>query len=556
MIVAALLVAGCVAPVVREKGMGPSLATAAALEAALEPRRRAIVIGIDDYRSPAFPDLKHAVDDAEALADVLRADRGGAFDEVVALTTPEATTRESIVRALQEARSELRREDELVVYFSGHGTRVRAADRYVRYLLASDSQPSDLDGTAVDLVAVQAFFATLAPARKALVVDACFHGEGKSVVRPDPFDGAPILDDALVPRATTMGPAEAHLFATSPGRPSLESDALGHGVYTNFLLEALTWGLDDADRDEDGVVTVWEAHDHARGRTIAYTNGAQVPEAAFRVVGEADLVLAGDPAARARTTALLYLYASAEPKWEGVDVLIDGRARGALPGTVSVHGGRHRVTLTKDGADLLDGYVTLRAGQSYRVDDLVRIAAGPQGALTTRPVAVLSPPLRASVGPGVTGAELEGAWRRDEGPARGLTSALRIGGGGAPTRFVDDLPTSAGRAVGWAGAGLAYQWDLRRVRLRGGWGATGVLIPPSWLGERPAGPIDPSEVPSEAGWVFFATGPELSVGAVVSEAWAITLTTRPHAALLDPDGDARAGLVPWWTTGLGVELSW
>ena len=280
---AALLVVGCVAPVVREKGMVLSLATAAALEAALEPRRRAIVIGIDDYLSPAFPDLKHAVDDAEALADVLRADRGGAFDEVVALTTPEVTTRESIVRALQEARSELRREDELVVYFSGHGTRVRDAERYVRYLLASDSQPSDLDGTALDLVAVQAFFATLAPARKALVVDACFHGEGKSVVRPDPFDGAPVLDDALVPRATTMGPAEAHLFATSPGRPSLESDALGHGVYTNFLLEALTWGLDDADRDEDGVVTVWEAHDHARGRTIAYTNGAQVPEAAFRV---------------------------------------------------------------------------------------------------------------------------------------------------------------------------------------------------------------------------------------------------------------------------------
>ena len=341
-----------------------------------------------------------------------------------------------------------------------------------------------------------------------------------------------------------------------PGRPSLESDALGHGVYTNFLLEALTWGLDDADRDEDGVVTMWEAHDHARGRTIAYTNGAQVPEAAFRVVGEADLVLAGDPAARSRDTALLYLYASAEPKWEGVDVLIDGRARGALPGTVSVHGGRHRVTLIKDGADLLDGYVTLRAGQSYRVDDLVRIAAGPSGALTARPVVVQSPPLSATLGPGVAGAELEGTWRRNEGPARGLTAALRIGGGGAPTRLVDEVPTSAARGVGWVGAGLAYQWDLRRVRLRGGWGASGVLIPPSWLGGRPTGSIDPAEVPSEAGWVLFATGPELSVGAVVSEAWALTVTTRPHAALLDPDGDARAGLVPWWTTGIGVELSW
>lgn len=552
------LATGCAVrgPDLSEKGMVPAMATSDALTAALEPRRRAILIGIDGYRDPAFPDLEHAGHDAESFAEILSAERGGGFDEVVLLTGEEETTRAAIVRALQEARSELRREDELVVYFSGHGTRVPDGNRRVRFLLAGDSKPGDLEGTALELAAIQEFFGLLSPARKLFVVDACFHGDGKSVVRPDPLDGAVIEGpDSLVPRATAMGPAEAHLFATTSGRPSLESDELEHGVYTYFLLEALSWGLADADLDDDGVVTAYEAHDHARGRTIAFTEGVQVPEAAFRLVGEGDMVLAGDPAARRRSTALLYLYAG-DSRFDDVSVVIDGRTRGTLPGTVSIRGGRHRVTLEDDEGVLLDGHVTLRAGQSYRVEDVVRIARGPSGGLALRPSVVHSAPLGQAIGGGAGGLEIGGVWRRNTAPARGLTGEVFAGLATSPSREIDGVITDAGRGLGWLGGAVAYQTDLRRVRLRGGWGLSGVLIPPSYVDEPPAQTVDPYAVPAEAGWILFASGPQATLGYVVSETWTLAAHGRSHVALLDIDGDGDVTGVPWLTWSVGAELAW
>ena len=268
------------------------------------------------------------------------------------------------------------------------------------------------------------------------------------------------------------------------------------------------------------------------------------------------MILAGDPAARRRTTALLYLYAG-ESRFEDVSVAIDGRSRGTLPGTVSVRGGRHRVTLEDGSGVVLDGHVTLRGGQSYRVEDVVRIARGPSAALSLRPVVVQSPPLRAAIGGGAGGIEVAGVWRRNEAPARGLSGEVWAGLATSPKRDMAGAVTDAARGLGWTGAAVGYQADLRRVRLRGGWGVTGVLIPPSYLaGDAPADGVDPYDIRSEAGWILFASGPQASAGVVVTETWTVTVTARPHVAMLDVDGDGGVSAVPWATWGLGAELSW
>jgi len=295
----------------RERGMHPATSTAEELDAALESRRIALVVGVDQYESSAFPDLQFASADARALADVLLGPEEGGFDRVVVLDTEAQTSRARILSELRSLLADLRREDVFLLYFSGHGTSTVGADGEAQlYLLTRDTSPDDLSGSAIDLNSLQDFVSSLRAERKALIVDACFHGAGKSVVDPT-LTGT--LDDALAnttqTRVRRLGSGEAHLFASSLGRPAYEDDELRHGVYTSYLLQSMTWARSSADRDGDGLLTSWEAHDYARERTRERTSSRQIPEAAFRVIGTNDLVLVGDEEAReARDRALVYQY--------------------------------------------------------------------------------------------------------------------------------------------------------------------------------------------------------------------------------------------------------
>ncbi len=558
----ALALSGCagrrVPDGMRARGLEPAQSTADALNRALEPRRIAILAGVDTYDDPAFPDLQHARTDAGALAEVFESPRGGGFDEVVLLEDP---TRTGLLDALKLLEGRVRRTDVVVVYFSGHGTRVPAADgeSWRRFLLGTDSRPSDLDASAIDLDVLLDWFSGLQPARKSLIVDACFNGDGKSAVRPAhrADDDERAVGPSLVRRAS-LDAGEALLFATTPGRPSLEDDALGHGVYTYYLLEALGWGFSEADRDADRVVTAWEAHDHARAKTLAHTDGLQVPEAALRVVGMADVVLAGEPERRrTRERALVYLYAGSNHALTGSELVVDGRAKGALPGTVPLEPGRHHLALrSPDGVVLAEGYATLADGHAYRADDLARLVDGPRFGVTVRPVFVTSPPFRSALGAGSLGLEM-GVWRRDDDPpGRNQVAGVSLGIANSPSRPVDSQAGTA-RGFGWLTVEGGWQNDWRRLRFRATWTLSGVLIPPSFPDGRPADPdtLAPGEVPAFAGWVFGTTGPSVQAGWVLSEVWSVHAMARPTLTALDTDGTGGRGVraVPWITTAVGFD---
>lgn len=531
----------------RDRGLEPARTTLEALAEVRPPRRVALVMGTDAYGDPAFPPLKHARHDAEALAEQLRSAQGGGFDQVVLLLDP---TRAEAVAGLQEVARGLRRDDTVLVYLSGHGTRrpgVDASAPWRRYLLPTDAAARDLATTALEVEALQEWLGTLPAARRALVVDACFDGDGKGVAAPEapPPDAPP----------TRAAVGEAHLFATSAGRPSREDDHLGHGVYTWFLLDAMSWSFDEADVDDDGVLTAWEAHDHARGRTVEHTGGAQVPEAAIHVVGEADVVLAGSPSARrARDRALVYLYAGGPQGLDGARLLVDGRDKGQLPGTVPVAPGRHHVVLTDaDGDVLVDGSMRFAPGQGYRADEVARLAQGPSRMAGARLATAAAPPLRHALGAAAVGPELWWARRRTEGHARGLLTQAALGLASAPGRPSPDGTPRPARPLAWATGGPGWQGDRGPFRLRAGLGLSVVWMPPSYATARDPD-ADPYTVASDAGWLFGALGPSLGAGLVLGRGWTLQLDARPHVAALDADGDSRLQAVPFLVGGLGLEL--
>jgi uncharacterized caspase-like protein len=86
-------------------------------------KRRALIIGIDDYRQPGLRPLRGCKNDALLIKDLLTQKYGFAADDVMLLLDAQAT-QEGILTALRQLGAVMQREDIVVVYYAGHGSRM------------------------------------------------------------------------------------------------------------------------------------------------------------------------------------------------------------------------------------------------------------------------------------------------------------------------------------------------------------------------------------------------------------------------------------------------
>jgi uncharacterized caspase-like protein len=476
----ASLLAGCVGPraaagdlpdAQRDKGFTTSRSTAQALEASFAPRKVAVVIGIGSYSDPAFPELKWAVKDAEEVGRILQDDQYGGFDRVVFLTAPGQVRRDRILAEMVALRNDLRRQDTLVVYASTHGT--MTIDNHGEphlFLVTADTRPGDLRGSAIELAELQRFFSEMRADRKALILDACYNGQAKSTLQPTVRQRLERMDEApVLSRKVRLGESEAHLFASTFGRPAREDDELEHGVYTYHLLDGLTWNQLEADTNRDGVISVYEAHDHARGKTLAYTTGAQVPEAYFRVVGNNDVILTGSPKDRLEVeVGALYYYGVRGDDFDGATLMVDGQDKGTFPATLAVPPGRHHIRVVgTDGSLLQDRTIHILPGDVIAADAVRQRPAYHNGFLSLGPKARVMPgdALRPLIGRANFGVELSGGYRF-LGPVRGLTLSGGVGYTPHTARFLDSAEVRyEWRHVAWGWAGVGYRLALRHGTL-------------------------------------------------------------------------------------------
>lgn len=553
-----VLLGGCAHRATTEltpRGLRDATSTSDQLAAALEPRRIAVVVGVDDYQHPSFPDLRFAGADARAMSELLASPEGGGFDRVVLLDGSGQTDRASVLRELRGIREDLQRQDVFLLYFSGHGTLAMDAEGAGRlYLLPGDASPADLDTTALELEGLRDFLSGLRAERKALVVDACFHGDGKSVLDPgiDEPRLAELLEATSQSSLRGLGAGEAHLFASTLGRPAFEDADLGHGVYTHYLLQAMTWGRATADLDDDGLLTAWEAHDFARQRTATHTGDLQVAEASLRVVGSNDLLLAGDEAARSdRNKALLFHYGDHRSAFAGNTLLVDGQAKGVFPGTFAVAPGRHHVEVRDAHGNLrTDGYAQLQAGQSIDARELGVLVREDRLVQAFRAGIGGGPPAWGALyGDGFVAIELQTALLAPRGKARGLLGGVTLGGGISPTRRDLDRLVQQGRGVFWLAGDFGWGRDFRRFRLRATWQVRGTLVP--------VARIDDSHEelqPEETGWLFLSTGPSLHLGVIVDRRLSFVVASTLQLTHLDPARTGQPKAQVFGTVTAGLEL--
>jgi hypothetical protein len=529
------------APAAEEKGgLVPVDFPVAGVTKALEPRRIALLVGIQQFDDPRWRALRFPQADASGLAAVLGDPARGKFDQVEVVAP--GATRDDVRAALRrlEARDGDER-DTVVVYVSSHGTLARdGRGELHRYLVTRDTRADAISETGLSLDELRTEFDRLRSRRKVLILAACHSGAGKSAL-PPPLDAelAGIKAGFFVRPIEEVSRASVVLAASAWGETAREDERLGHDIYTHFLIEALREG---ADRNGDGATTVTEAHDYARRMTYEYTGGQQRPTAESSEVGVDPVVLAGRVRRPGRPE--LYSYSS---RLDGFTVRVDGKPLAELPGGVALDPGSHRVQVAKGGsAPLLDARIDLDPGERIDFERLVTRSAGRfEIAPRIAAVAFLDRRSRADVLAPVTAVGATLALR--EWPVAGMelrvdaatsSGASRVTLSGGPLTIGYDL----------VAGGVALPWRFRpgwpeRVELFAGPRLSGL-----WLRRR----FDLSPSPAVA-QTYFTFTPGLVAGLEVQLTRRLTLGAEGHLdwAFVRIDGASRTSGLVEGLAGLG-----
>jgi uncharacterized caspase-like protein len=247
-----------------------ALSVSAALTSSRQPEyetfskepRVAVVIGINDHpETSGFPRLRFAVADAQAIAEALKEN---GYD--VRLLLDREATQAGIAESVRTATASMKGKGTFLFYFAGSG----AMDADGRQFLATyDSTAAGLTDNGTNMVQVVNMLRDSGVPRKVLMVDACSSQiAGEGVHRgptvepfPEPSPGIHVYTNQVAAQAEKT-PGLFILNAASKGQASYEEQALGHGVFSYFVVD----GFKGNAAGKDGLISFLDLADYVSGR--------------------------------------------------------------------------------------------------------------------------------------------------------------------------------------------------------------------------------------------------------------------------------------------------
>lgn len=222
----------------------------------LAPNKRyALVIGNSKYLDERLSNLNSSIVDAERFAELLQDPNIGCFDQVKTV----------INKSNQEVKQEIeiffcnkKREDLLLLYYSGHGIKSSSGQLF---LTAQDTSSSFLKATGVSANFIRENMGESASQRQVLVLDCCYGGAIFEGMKSDNFVGQTV-DSILSFQPSGFGKiiitaSESMQYAFDgqhvEGQPQ-------NSVFTKHLIEGLRSGA--ADTDNDGLVDIDELYQY------------------------------------------------------------------------------------------------------------------------------------------------------------------------------------------------------------------------------------------------------------------------------------------------------
>lgn len=223
-------------PVYRSAGESSASRTRAAFEER-EPvryRRRsfgrfyALVIGVQDYDH--LDPLASPVNDAERVRRVLEDKYGFS---VITLVDPDQLT---VMRAINQLNETVTKDDNLLIYFAGHGSRLQSGVRETGYWLPVNAEPPPDDTLWVPNDFVTRHLGRIQAKRVLVVADSCYAG----LLGDDPgyvMVGEGEYTDEYI---EWKMPKRARLVLASGGdSPVLDNGGDGHSVFARAFIEEL-----------------------------------------------------------------------------------------------------------------------------------------------------------------------------------------------------------------------------------------------------------------------------------------------------------------------------
>jgi len=242
------------------------------------PQKWALVVGIASFQDKVIPPLSYTASDAKSFADLLLSPQYGQFkqENVHILLNDQATTRHIKEQLNWLARS-AGPDDVVVVYIAAHGSPREVDTAGVSYIITNDTDigtdinKPDVDSlyaTALPMVDVANAVATRVRAeRTAIFLDTCYSGNAtdKKLMLPGIASGS--ISPATLDHIK-QGSGRMIFTASGVNEESLESDAIKHGYFTYYLVQAL--------QQQNGTIPLSQAftyvqqHVHMRAETEAH----------------------------------------------------------------------------------------------------------------------------------------------------------------------------------------------------------------------------------------------------------------------------------------------
>ena len=221
--------------------------------------RYALVVGIETYTNQYLPDLSKSTNDAKDFAQILE-DYGNCPHNHITLLSGQVTG-EELIHALKTFLSEQAKNQDAIIYFSGHGILEKQRDPLTDevsqkgYLAVSDCQLSKkgvdwvVKDNAIPLESITKLINHTELSSLIVIIDAC-HG------------GALIQEINHSFTIFQNNTTYYFIAACQSYEKSWARKSKRHSEFTEALLKALS--QDQA--DEDGIVTIGQAFDQASKR--------------------------------------------------------------------------------------------------------------------------------------------------------------------------------------------------------------------------------------------------------------------------------------------------
>ena len=242
--------------------------------------RKALIIASYRYQDAGLQKLVAPAQDAKALARVLKDPAIGGFEVQSLLNEP----LQKVNPAIEIFFAESKRDDLLLLYFSGHGIKDRNG---LLYFATSDTRFKTLRTTAIPANLVNEMMRESRSRQQVLLLDCCYSGAfARGMVAK--------ADKSIGTKECFEGRGRVILTASDAMQYSFEgNDIQGEGkqsIFTRFLVQGLETG--EADLNSDGVVSLDELYAYTHDRV---SDGMpQTPQKwAFDVEG--DIIIAHNP---------------------------------------------------------------------------------------------------------------------------------------------------------------------------------------------------------------------------------------------------------------------